>query len=128
MTGPETRRASAYTRARTAAMRAEAKLKELTLRERAGGLLRAADVQAEAFAWGRRVRETILAWPAQVSGPLAVELGRDATTVAVALENAVHALLVQLAEDPAPADPRRPAGRLGSGQTGEGQPSVQRTA
>jgi hypothetical protein len=84
-----------------------AKLRELTLDVQEGRLLPADQVRRDAFAWGRRVREACVAWPAQVGGELAAALGIDAATLIVALEAHMHVLLEQLADDPAPGSEGR---------------------
>jgi hypothetical protein len=79
-----------------------ARLRELTLDVQEGRLLKAELVRRDAFAWARRVREACLAWPAQIGGEFAATLHVDGPTLIVALEEYMHALLEQLADDPAP--------------------------
>lgn len=80
---------------RLTAARADAA--ELDLAVQRGELVAAADVEAAALAHGRRVREAVQNWAAQVSPGLAADLGIDAAALQIAIEREARGLLERVA-------------------------------
>lgn len=91
--------ASPYDDARTAAMIAEARLKELTVREREGALVDRATGERIVFAFGRRHRDAWLVWPARIGAELAAALGIDASVLISHLEEHVARHLDELSAE-----------------------------
>jgi hypothetical protein len=93
------RKAATFDQARTAAMVADARLKELAVAAREGALVERAAGERIAFAFARRHRDAWLVWPARIGAELAVALGCDAGAVIGLLERYVARQLDELGSE-----------------------------
>jgi hypothetical protein len=91
--------ASAYHRARTAAMVVDVQTKRLILEQRRGALISRDRAVLKCFAFARLLRDRWLGWPAQVGPLLAAAFDVDATALTVALEQHVREHLATLARE-----------------------------
>jgi hypothetical protein len=85
--------------ARAAALVVDVQTKRLVLEQRRGALISRDKATAKAFAFGRMIRDTWLAWPSRVGPLLAATFDLDAGAVTVALEVHVRQQLAELANE-----------------------------
>jgi hypothetical protein len=94
-----TKGAKAYDAARTAAMVAEAQLKQLAVQERQGVLVNRATGERIVYAFARRHRDAWIVWPARIGAELAAVLGVEAAELIPQLEAYVTRQLDELASE-----------------------------
>src|SRR4029453_14019946 len=90
------RKAATFDDARTAAMIADARLKELAVLEREGVLVDRQHGERVAFTFARRHRDAWLNWPARIGAELAAAVGIDAGMLIGLLEAHVARQLDEL--------------------------------
>lgn len=91
--------ARAYAAAATRAKRAEAERRELEVAVLRGTLVNRARVEARVAAWARRLRESLIRWPARIGAELAAATGADELALDRELEEHVHRLCADLAAE-----------------------------